>query len=242
MRQHNRFFSGCLMYQLFCITYILSLHCGLVIVWHCGSNFKMWMFLFLPQGKAAHSMPLEDLNDGAGSPLFTFVDENIFKKETFLGKCMREKIQKWIICPNVFPLFLWKEAASYTTALSEKVSFDIISTFHYTICLFGTILLVVWEKLLRRLLISLWRTAACFITSEHAESSVIDTEIFSSTTAGFFKTFSAWKLLIHICFRQYLFSDVFSVYCASRCPSTELYRRTGNVTADIEFTLRQLPS
>lgn len=31
----------------------------------------------------------DDNNDGAGSPLFTFVDENIFKKETFLGKCTR---------------------------------------------------------------------------------------------------------------------------------------------------------
>lgn len=28
----------------------------------------------------------DDNNDGAGFPLFTFVDENIFKKETFLGK------------------------------------------------------------------------------------------------------------------------------------------------------------
>ncbi len=28
----------------------------------------------------------DDNNDGAGYPLFTFVDENIFKKETFLGK------------------------------------------------------------------------------------------------------------------------------------------------------------
>ena len=28
---------------------------------------------------------LNDDNDGAGYPLFTFVDENIFKKETFLG-------------------------------------------------------------------------------------------------------------------------------------------------------------
>lgn len=26
-------------------------------------------------------------NDRAGLPLFTFVDENIFKKETFLGQC-----------------------------------------------------------------------------------------------------------------------------------------------------------
>lgn len=31
----------------------------------------------------------DDNNDGAGSPLFTFVDENIFKKETFLGECTK---------------------------------------------------------------------------------------------------------------------------------------------------------
>lgn len=44
--------------------------------------------LFLLQGKAGDSMAInnDDNNDGAGSPLFTFVDENIFKKETFLGK------------------------------------------------------------------------------------------------------------------------------------------------------------
>lgn len=28
-------------------------------------------------------------SDAAGFPLFTFVDENIFKKETFLGKRLR---------------------------------------------------------------------------------------------------------------------------------------------------------
>lgn len=27
--------------------------------------------------------------DRAGSPLFTYVNENIFKKETFLGECIR---------------------------------------------------------------------------------------------------------------------------------------------------------
>ncbi|KAF0038491.1 hypothetical protein F2P81_008975 [Scophthalmus maximus] len=37
------------------------------------------------QGKAGDSMALNDNNDGAGYPLFTFVDENIFKKETFLA-------------------------------------------------------------------------------------------------------------------------------------------------------------
>ncbi|XP_070773726.1 uridylate-specific endoribonuclease B [Enoplosus armatus] len=36
------------------------------------------------QGKAGDSMA-NDNNDGAGYPLFTFVDENIFKKETFLA-------------------------------------------------------------------------------------------------------------------------------------------------------------
>lgn len=41
------------------------------------------------QGKAGDSMAInnDDNNDGAGSPLFTFVNENIFKKETFLGEC-----------------------------------------------------------------------------------------------------------------------------------------------------------
>lgn len=37
-------------------------------------------------------MNINDNNDGAGYPLFTFVDENIFKKETFLGKCTRHCI------------------------------------------------------------------------------------------------------------------------------------------------------
>lgn len=42
---------------------------------------------FVLQGKAGDSMTNnDDNNDGAGSPLFTFVDENIFKKETFLGE------------------------------------------------------------------------------------------------------------------------------------------------------------
>lgn len=47
------------------------------------------MVLFLLQGKAGDGVAInnDDNNDGAGSPLFTFVDENIFKKETFLGKC-----------------------------------------------------------------------------------------------------------------------------------------------------------
>lgn len=35
-------------------------------------------------------MCVNDDNDGAGSPLFTFVDENTFKKETFLGKCTKK--------------------------------------------------------------------------------------------------------------------------------------------------------
>ncbi|KAG7220049.1 hypothetical protein INR49_018439 [Caranx melampygus] len=37
------------------------------------------------QGKAGDTMSVNDNNDGAGYPLFTFVDENIFKKETFLA-------------------------------------------------------------------------------------------------------------------------------------------------------------
>ena len=31
-------------------------------------------------------MGSDDKNDAAGFPLFTFVDESIFKKETFLGE------------------------------------------------------------------------------------------------------------------------------------------------------------
>lgn len=55
------------------------------------SHFKVWVVLFLLQGKAG-DMGIYDNSDAAGLPLFTFVDENIFKKETFLGKCtMLEK-------------------------------------------------------------------------------------------------------------------------------------------------------
>lgn len=49
------------------------------------------MILFLLQGKAGNNMAINDNSDGAGYPLFSFVDENIFKKETFLGTCMREE-------------------------------------------------------------------------------------------------------------------------------------------------------
>lgn len=46
------------------------------------------------QGKAGDSMmAINDNNDGAGYPLFTFVDESIFKKETFLGKCIKVVLQ-----------------------------------------------------------------------------------------------------------------------------------------------------
>ncbi|XP_072230874.1 uridylate-specific endoribonuclease B [Leuresthes tenuis] len=37
------------------------------------------------QGKAGDSMGIDDSTERAGSPLFVFVDENIFKKETFLA-------------------------------------------------------------------------------------------------------------------------------------------------------------
>lgn len=50
-------------------------------------------WLCLLQNKVAH---LSDLNDGkeaAGSPLFTYVDETIFKKETFLGKKRKHRMQ-----------------------------------------------------------------------------------------------------------------------------------------------------
>lgn len=40
----------------------------------------------MSQGKAGDRTGFADDNDGAGLPLFTFVDENIFKKETFLGR------------------------------------------------------------------------------------------------------------------------------------------------------------
>ncbi|KAI4882963.1 hypothetical protein NFI96_015630 [Prochilodus magdalenae] len=38
------------------------------------------------QGKAGNLSLVHDDNDAAGLPLFTYVDESIFKKETFLGK------------------------------------------------------------------------------------------------------------------------------------------------------------
>lgn len=44
------------------------------------------MTLCLLQNKAAHLSDLNDGNQAAGSPLFTYVDETIFKNETFLGK------------------------------------------------------------------------------------------------------------------------------------------------------------
>lgn len=40
----------------------------------------------LLQSKAANLSNLNDGQEAAGSPLFTYVDESIFKKETFLGK------------------------------------------------------------------------------------------------------------------------------------------------------------
>ena len=49
-------------------------------------TYKVLILWVWPQGKAGElSVPSDD-NDGAGYPLFTFVDESIFKKETFLGK------------------------------------------------------------------------------------------------------------------------------------------------------------
>lgn len=58
----------------------------------CGDSFEAYWFSSLLQGKAGDSAAVnnDDNNDGAGSPLFTFVDENIFKKETFLGECTKE--------------------------------------------------------------------------------------------------------------------------------------------------------
>lgn len=57
-------------------------------------------FLCLLQGKAGDSMHINDDNDGAGSPLFTFVDENIFKKETFLGKCSKGNVEGELYCTS----------------------------------------------------------------------------------------------------------------------------------------------
>ncbi|XP_061106330.1 uridylate-specific endoribonuclease B isoform X1 [Conger conger] len=50
----------------------------------CGSPSVRLLCLSC-QGKAGDTMSVNDGNDRAGSPLFTFVDENIFKKETFLA-------------------------------------------------------------------------------------------------------------------------------------------------------------
>lgn len=42
------------------------------------------------QGKARTvNADMNDDSDGAGYPLFSFVDESIFKKESFLGKRLR---------------------------------------------------------------------------------------------------------------------------------------------------------
>lgn len=54
-------------------------------------TLRFYWFLSPLQGKAeGAAVANDDDNDGAGSPLFTFVDENIFKKETFLGECTQE--------------------------------------------------------------------------------------------------------------------------------------------------------
>ncbi|MBN3302491.1 uridylate-specific endoribonuclease B [Amia ocellicauda] len=45
-----------------------------------GNDYKISL-----QGKASILQASDDGNDGAASPLFTFVDENIFKKETFFA-------------------------------------------------------------------------------------------------------------------------------------------------------------
>lgn len=47
---------------------------------------KLFRLFFMSQGKAGDRAGCSDSNDAAGLPLFTFVDENIFKKETFLGR------------------------------------------------------------------------------------------------------------------------------------------------------------
>lgn len=53
-----------------------------------SDSSRFYRFLSPLQGKAdSAAVANDDNNDGAGSPLFTFVDENIFKKETFLGEC-----------------------------------------------------------------------------------------------------------------------------------------------------------
>lgn len=58
----------------------------------CRDPLSFTAFLLL-QGKAGDGAAAnnDDNNDGAGSPLFTFVDESIFKKETFLGECAKEE-------------------------------------------------------------------------------------------------------------------------------------------------------
>jgi len=52
----------------------------------CKCFWKFLKLCFISQGKAGDLASIDDCNDGAGLPLFTFVDENIFKKETFLGR------------------------------------------------------------------------------------------------------------------------------------------------------------
>ncbi len=54
--------------------------------WKPWKYLKFLKLCFVSQGKAGDLAGFVEDSDRAGMPLFTFVDENIFKKETFLGK------------------------------------------------------------------------------------------------------------------------------------------------------------
>lgn len=140
-------------------------------------NAKVWELLFVLQGKAGDMANNDDNNDGAGSPLFTFVDENIFKKETFLGECTKSfglilgKFSWW----QGWQLdFLDREpaTASYTTVPSHILIWH--NLFSHTAVLFASLILPSLSppfrgKLSHLLIISLWRAVAGCISTEHAE-------------------------------------------------------------------------
>lgn len=153
-------------------------------------------------------MGINDNNDGAGYPLFTFVDENLFKKETFLGKCMKSELSFFI----------------ERNCCVKNVWIDVISSHIPPYCL------PVWShppprlpfrvKLLHLLIISLWRTVACCI--EHAEFTALGAETCSSITTGFFQSSYSWKLLKNASLGQFFSQDVSAdLRCVSCCPHTE---------------------
>lgn len=150
----------------------------------------------------------EDDNDGAGYPLFTFVDENTFKKETFLGKLQNHCHLTWFESKASYLSSCWGSLqlgnASYTTALWENKCLNWHDFFTHSTALFASLILSSLSPPFRVkrfyfLIISLWRTVRCCISAEHAEFTVLAADRCSSTTTGFsFRSSSAlnyWSTL-----------------------------------------------